>query len=314
MAATAQAYIRPGAGFALVTSFFVLLTTFVACSSHSCSGRRAASGGGCDSAATKALARRLIVSASTARSRASRSGGCAKTSSRTSPGSPRRWAAITGCGRRVPGFHRWPADRHTGPTPRVTTSSTSGPRSAHVSADALVVTNYGAEAPGHAALSPAAGASPLRVAAPLEAVPAAPGRAVRLEHHSARADHVSTHRFDGAELSAMVMPDLLGTQGAFWYFSTRERGIRHARRHENRPRFRRRDRRDGSAGSRQRIPEGMSGAAPSSPDLHRSRRTSCARRGWGETIELTPGTLSPWVRLTFRAAPLMNVFGICRLL
>ena len=122
-------------------------------------------------------------------------------------------------------------------------------------------------------------------------------------------------RFHGAELSAMAAPDLLGTQGAFWYFSTRERGVR-------------------STPGGTRIGIVLVGEVADtaitgpdnpfrkgSPPLRLPLRISidrAARRARvrlsGQTIELTPGTLSPWVRLTFRAAPLISVCGLCRLL
>jgi predicted AlkP superfamily phosphohydrolase/phosphomutase len=122
-------------------------------------------------------------------------------------------------------------------------------------------------------------------------------------------------RFYGAELSAMATPDLLGTQGAFWYFSTHERGIRST---PGGTRigivF------DGETAETEVLGPGNAFRA-GSPPLRLPLRISIdpvARRARvrisGQTIELTPGVLSPWVRLTFRAAPLVNVFGICRIL
>ena len=64
-------------------------------------------------------------------------------------------------------------------------------------------------------------------AAQVEAVLDDPRRAPHLEHGPARADHVPARPASTArELSAMCVPDLLGTQGTFLLFTTRPAGAR----------------------------------------------------------------------------------------
>ena len=121
--------------------------------------------------------------------------------------------------------------------------------------------------------------------------------------------------FYGAELSAMCVPDLLGTQGTFHLFTTRPATGRF---------------KEGGI----RVPVTLSGDTVAasiegpdnmfvegSPPLRISLRATIdrARRRValdldGTTVPLVPGELSDWVTLTFRAAPGIKVSGITRLL
>jgi predicted AlkP superfamily phosphohydrolase/phosphomutase len=122
-------------------------------------------------------------------------------------------------------------------------------------------------------------------------------------------------KFYGAELSAMSAPDLLGTQGTFFLFTTRPTGARF---------------KEGGM----RVPVVVDGdridtaiAGPDNPFivghppmrlpvaivLDRARRIARITLR-NATVELRPGALSGWIRLTFRAAPGIRVSGIARLL
>ena len=122
-------------------------------------------------------------------------------------------------------------------------------------------------------------------------------------------------QFYGAELSAMCVPDLLGTQGTFLLFTTRPSGARF---------------KEGGI----RVPivvEGdqvhtrvvgpantfLEGSPPLETPLliHLDRSRGLAQVDLGGTrVELLPGRLSDWVTLGFRAAPAITVRGITRLL
>jgi predicted AlkP superfamily phosphohydrolase/phosphomutase len=121
-------------------------------------------------------------------------------------------------------------------------------------------------------------------------------------------------RFYGAELSAMAVPDLLGTQGTFLLYTTRqaeagitEGGIRVQVK---------------AAGDR--IETAIEGPknpfVVGGPPLQAALTIALDRvRGRarvntsGDTIELEPGRLSRWVAVKFRAAPGVTVSGITRL-
>ncbi len=122
-------------------------------------------------------------------------------------------------------------------------------------------------------------------------------------------------RFYGAELSAMCVPDLLGTQGTFHLFTTRP----------NAGRFK-----EGGI----RIPVALEGdtitAAIDGPEnvlvagappmacplvVRLDRQARCAHVRIGdERVVLRPGTLSDWVTLRFRPVPFVRVSGLCRML
>jgi predicted AlkP superfamily phosphohydrolase/phosphomutase len=123
-------------------------------------------------------------------------------------------------------------------------------------------------------------------------------------------------RFHGAELSAMGVPDLLGTQGTFVLLTTRptgasggsESGLRIA-----------------LPAGRDRIEASLPG--PSNPyrtggppmtlpirlTIDRGRRQVRVEVG-DRAIDLAPGRLSDWVSLPFRAVPGVTVHGLSRLL
>jgi predicted AlkP superfamily phosphohydrolase/phosphomutase len=121
--------------------------------------------------------------------------------------------------------------------------------------------------------------------------------------------------FHGAQLSAMCVPDLLGTQGSFLLFTTRTE-----------------KRRFKEGGIRVELPAGkdrfesvirgpenpyLAGnpplEAPLDIRLDRNRRRADVRLD-GTQLELEPGRLSPWIRLQFRGAPRVRVQGACRML
>jgi predicted AlkP superfamily phosphohydrolase/phosphomutase len=122
-------------------------------------------------------------------------------------------------------------------------------------------------------------------------------------------------RFYGVELSAMSVPDLLGTQGTFILFTTRLAGER----------FKEGGIRVPVTVAGNRIDTAVQGpenpfAADSRPlevpigiAIDRTRQLVEVDAG-GTRITLTPGRLSDWVTLRFRAAPGIAVSGITRLL
>ena len=124
-------------------------------------------------------------------------------------------------------------------------------------------------------------------------------------------------RFHGAQLSAMAAPDLLGTQGTFLLFTTRpardgdrfkEGGIRvpltfHGDRAETR-----------ITGPENTLRAGT----PPLEVAMRITRDRAAKRVTVEVsrqrIELAAGDeLSDWISLAFRAAPFVTVRGLCRM-
>jgi predicted AlkP superfamily phosphohydrolase/phosphomutase len=122
-------------------------------------------------------------------------------------------------------------------------------------------------------------------------------------------------RFYGAQLSAMCVPDLLGTQGTFLLFTTRPESGK----------FKEGGIRIPLAGSGDRFETHIKGPEnsfrtgevpleiPLTIDLDRSRKVANIAVD-GERLELNPGRLSEWVTLTFRAAPGIKVSGICRMM
>ena len=122
-------------------------------------------------------------------------------------------------------------------------------------------------------------------------------------------------RFYGAELSAMSVPDLLGTQGTFVLFTTRPTGTRF---------------KEGGIRIPVRVEDDAIDTTVSGPGnayvagspplqvplrLRIDRARNIARADLnGTRIDLAPGRLSEWVTLRFRAAPGVTVSGITRLL
>ncbi|RMH19945.1 MAG: nucleotide pyrophosphatase, partial [Acidobacteria bacterium] len=120
-------------------------------------------------------------------------------------------------------------------------------------------------------------------------------------------------RFYGAELSAMCVPDLLGTQGTFLLFTTRrseerfkEGGMR-VPLHGDGDRFTGTIEGPGNAFRAGEPPLEL----PLELILDRERRRARLRVGADEH-PLEPGRLSDWITLTFPAAPAIKVSGICR--
>jgi predicted AlkP superfamily phosphohydrolase/phosphomutase len=122
-------------------------------------------------------------------------------------------------------------------------------------------------------------------------------------------------RFRGALLSAMCVPDLLGTQGTFMLFSTRSGGEK----------FQEGGIRVALAGSGDRYESTIRGPENSfregKPPLEiplvvetgggagRARVTVS-----GQTLDLAVGALSEWVTLRFPVVPGITVSGICRMM
>jgi predicted AlkP superfamily phosphohydrolase/phosphomutase len=121
--------------------------------------------------------------------------------------------------------------------------------------------------------------------------------------------------FYGAQLSAMCAPDLLGTQGTFLYYTTRpsagpfkEGGIRIAL-EPNGNRFQ-----TTIKGPENIFWEGNPPMEiPLTIDLDRAAKRATASVN-GTRVELPLGQLSDWTTLVFRAAPGIKVNGICRMM
>ncbi|HET9265134.1 MAG TPA: alkaline phosphatase family protein [Vicinamibacterales bacterium] len=122
-------------------------------------------------------------------------------------------------------------------------------------------------------------------------------------------------RFYGAELSAMCVPDLLGTQGTFLLFTTRPSSERFKEGGQRVPVALQGDRIDTVVQGPENV--FLAGSPPLEIPLRitidRSTRTARADLG-GTTVDLTAGRLSGWVTLTFPAAPGIKVAGLTRLL
>lgn len=121
-------------------------------------------------------------------------------------------------------------------------------------------------------------------------------------------------KFYGAQLSAMCVPDLLGTQGTFLLFTTRptsetfkEGGMRVEVTMNG-------DRVEGVLEGPENILRVGTPplSLPLEADLDRSADRATVRIG-KEEVELETGKLSDWVNLEFKAAPGVKVRGIARL-
>ena len=122
-------------------------------------------------------------------------------------------------------------------------------------------------------------------------------------------------KFYGAELSAMCVPDLLGTQGTFMLYTTRPAGEKFK---EGGVRFALED-----SGDRfETVLQGPGNSflegeppleLPLIIELDRSAQKAQIRVG-EEELDLEPGTLSEWVTLAFRAAPGVTITGLCRMM
>jgi predicted AlkP superfamily phosphohydrolase/phosphomutase len=122
-------------------------------------------------------------------------------------------------------------------------------------------------------------------------------------------------RFYGAQLSAMSVPDLRGTQGTFTLFTTRgaaarfkEGGLRvSVSLHHNR------------IETRLQGPDNM--CDDHAPPLDLPLRIELDRPAGQASVDvdgcrvtLKPGRMSDWISVRFRAAPGITIFGICRML
>ena len=122
-------------------------------------------------------------------------------------------------------------------------------------------------------------------------------------------------RFYGAELSAMCVPDLLGTQGSFTLYTTRSSNAKFKEGGLRIPIQRNGDRIETTIkGPENSFLDGSPAMeVPLTLRLDRSAGRVAADID-GHTVPLEPGRLSDWVKLSFHAAPGINVSGICRLL
>jgi predicted AlkP superfamily phosphohydrolase/phosphomutase len=121
-------------------------------------------------------------------------------------------------------------------------------------------------------------------------------------------------KFYGAELSAMCAPDLLGSQGTFLLFTTRKAEGRFKEGGLRFPLEKAGDRWTG----RVEGPENsfLEGSPPMTLPLEiRPGADGRARVRVGDAeVDLAPGRLSDWVSLAFRAAPGVKVKAICRMM
>jgi predicted AlkP superfamily phosphohydrolase/phosphomutase len=124
-------------------------------------------------------------------------------------------------------------------------------------------------------------------------------------------------KFYGAQLGAMCIPDLLGTQGTFLYFTTRPEGEAFQ---EGGLRFEL-----SSNGSKDKFEGNIEGPEntflegnppmllPLHIDVDRENGRALVSVN-GDSLELEPRVLSDWVKLTFKAVAGMKVTGICRMM
>jgi len=120
-------------------------------------------------------------------------------------------------------------------------------------------------------------------------------------------------KFYGAQLSAMCVPDLMGTQGTFTLLTTRE-GAAGFKEGGERAALRRNG--DGFEGNLTGPSNSFVEGEPSLviPLSIRAEQDRARVTVNGRTHLLEIGRLSDWIPLTFPAAPLINVRGICRML
>ena len=122
-------------------------------------------------------------------------------------------------------------------------------------------------------------------------------------------------RFYGAQLSAMCVPDLLGSQGTFLLFSTRPSGERFKE--------------GGVRVALARNGNGFTGHIDGPENMFLAGKppltipVAITPKGDGQhasvtlgdaAVDLEVGRLSDWVKLTFPAAPLVNVTALCRVM
>jgi predicted AlkP superfamily phosphohydrolase/phosphomutase len=124
-------------------------------------------------------------------------------------------------------------------------------------------------------------------------------------------------RFYGAQLGAMSIPDLLGTQGTFLLFTTRksderfkEGGIRVALTRNGTP-----DSFDTVIrGPENTLVEGNPALQiPLGIRLDRAAKRARLQLN-GQQLDLEPGRLTDWIKLEFPAAPGVKISGLCRMM
>ena len=122
-------------------------------------------------------------------------------------------------------------------------------------------------------------------------------------------------RFYGAELSAMSVPDLLGTQGTFLLFTTRQSGERFAEGGVRVAVTVSGDRIDASVEGPENpfAADGRPLTTPLRITLDRPKKQAAIESD-STQLTLAVGELSGWVTLRFKAAPGISVSGITRLL
>jgi predicted AlkP superfamily phosphohydrolase/phosphomutase len=120
-------------------------------------------------------------------------------------------------------------------------------------------------------------------------------------------------KFYGAELSAMCVPDLAGTQGTFTLLTTR---VSAGRFKEGGTRVELRRNGEGFEASLEGPPNSFVDGTPTLtvPLSIRADRDGVRLELNGESHALALGTMSGWIAVTFPAAPLVTVRGICRML
>lgn len=122
-------------------------------------------------------------------------------------------------------------------------------------------------------------------------------------------------RFYGAQLSAMSVPDLRGTQGTFTLYTTRPAAARFKEGGLRIPVQLNNDRIETTIqGPENMLVENTPPLeAPLTVRLDRAARRARVELN-GNNVSLEPGHMSDWITLTFRAAPGIKASGICRLL
>jgi predicted AlkP superfamily phosphohydrolase/phosphomutase len=121
-------------------------------------------------------------------------------------------------------------------------------------------------------------------------------------------------KFYGAELSAMCVPDLLGTQGTFLFFTTRPASGKFKEGGQRVEVERKGDRIDTAIqGPDNMFIEGNPPLTiPMTLTIDRAAKRVQANID-GTTMDLEVGVLSDWITLTFKAAPGVKIGGIARL-
>jgi predicted AlkP superfamily phosphohydrolase/phosphomutase len=121
-------------------------------------------------------------------------------------------------------------------------------------------------------------------------------------------------KFYGAELSAMCVPDLLGTQGTFTLFTTRLAGDRFK---EGGTRVQLRPKGNAFEARLEGPPNSLVVGEPSLSvplSIHADGEGRARVTLNGHVVTLEVGRLSDWIALSFPAAPFVSVHGICRIL